>query len=215
MDILDNQPQNPVPSLRQRIKAASRGTHDKLDSDPISLELMSGQAKMTSYQEFLCRTYGFLQPIEELLFAENATKLAVPFWAPTERRTPNLIEDLKNCGITDEQIRSLPKLSDLPDISTRGHLMGAAYVIEGSAIGGLVLAKPVRKSLDLAPEQMSFFVSDEPRNIVRKFEQFADALDGFAFCECDESDAMDAALQTFEIIDRWFQTWKKPAFLAS
>lgn len=213
MDVLDNQPQNQVPSLRQRIKAASRGTHDKLDSDPISVELLSGHAKMASYQEFLCRTYGFLQPIEELLFAENVTKLAVPFWAPTERRTPKLIEDLQNCGITDEQIRSLPKLSELPDISTRGHLMGAAYVIEGSAMGGLVLAKPVRKSLVLAPNQMSFFVSDEPRNIVRKFEQFAEALDGFAFCDCDEKDALDAALQTFEIIDRWFQSWKTPAFL--
>ncbi len=93
--------------------------------------------------------------------------------------------------------------------------MGAAYVIEGSAMGGLVLAKPVRKSLVLAPNQMSFFVSDEPRNIVRKCEQFAEALDGFAFCDCDEKDALDAALQTFEIIDRWFQSWKTPAFLIS
>lgn len=174
---------------------------------------MSGKASMKAYKDFLCRTYGFLQPIEELLFSERVRTLAAPFWAPSERRTPKLVADLVNCGISEDQIRSLPVLTELPQITARGHLMGAAYVIEGSAMGGLVLAKPVRNALALMPNQLSFFLSDEPRSIVRKFEQFAEALDGFSFCECDERDAMDAALETFEIINRWFQNWNRPAFI--
>jgi heme oxygenase len=193
-------------SLRHRIKVATQSVHDKLDSDPAGLRLMSREATRADYAFFLARTLGFMRPIEALLFSKEVSSLALPFWKPTENRVERIESDLCTLGISQATIDALPTMAHVPSIKTVGHLMGVSYVIEGSMMGGLVMAKPVRKTLGLEPHAITFFLPCEPKGIIKKFESFAMALDSFAKCDCDEQDAMDAASETFTLIAEWFKT---------
>jgi heme oxygenase len=197
-------------SLRQRIKRATQSIHDKLDTDPAGLKLMSREAIRSDYAFFLARTLGFLKPIEVKLLSNEVATLALPYWRPTEIRSARIDSDLRSLGVSQGEIDSLPTIDRTPNIVTAGHLMGVSYVIEGSMMGGLVMAKPVRKTLGLDATSMSFFLPTEPREIVKKFESFADALDSFAKCKCDEKEAMEAATETFRLIESWFQNSLTP-----
>jgi heme oxygenase (biliverdin-IX-beta and delta-forming) len=199
-------------SLRQRIKRATQSIHDKLDTDPAGLKLMSPDANRSDYAFFLARTLGFLKPIEAKLLSSEVATLALPYWRSTEIRSPRIESDLRSLGVSQGEIDSLPTTERTPNIVTAGHLMGVSYVIEGSMMGGLVMAKPVRKTLELDPTSMSFFLPSEPKEIVKKFESFAEALDSFAKCDCDEKEAMEAATETFRLIESWFQGSSTPRF---
>ena len=197
-------------SLRQRIKLATQNLHDKLDTDPVGMKLMSKEATKADYAYFLARTMGFLKPIEAKLLSHGVATLALPYWKPTEIRTTRIESDLQSLRISRQEIETLPTMGRVPTILTAGHLMGVSYVIEGSMMGGLVMAKPVRKLLELDSSSMSFFLPTEPKEIVRKFESFADALDSFAKCECDENEALEAAIETFGLVESWFLTANTP-----
>lgn len=197
-------------SLRHRIKVATQSIHDKLDSDPAGLRLMSKEATRSDYAFFLARTLGFMRPIEALLFSKEVRSLALPYWKISENRVERIESDLRALGISQATIDALPTMAQGPNIKSVGHLMGVSYVIEGSMMGGLVMAKPVRKTLGLEPDAMSFFLPCEPKGIVKKFESFATALDSFATCDCEEQDAMDAATEIFTLIAEWFQSASTP-----
>ncbi len=199
-----------IQSLRSRIKALTRPIHDKLDGDPLGLKLMSPEATRADYVHFLARTLGFVRPIEDRLFSPAVQWLAGPFWAPHECHAARIESDLLALGVASGEIEGLPVMASTPEILTAGHLMGVAYVLEGSMMGGLVMAKPVRRTLDLEPNEMSFFMPSDPKSVVRRFEHFAEALDGFAKCECDERDAVEAATETFSLIHLWFQFGRTP-----
>lgn len=199
-----------VQSLRQRIKRATQSIHDILDSDPAGLKLMSKEATRSDYVFFLARTLGFLKPIEAKLFSSEVVTLALPYWRPLEIRSTRIESDLRSLGVSQLEIDSLPTIDSTPTIVTAGHLMGVCYVIEGSMMGGLVMAKPVRKTLALDATSMSFFLPTEPKEIVQKFETFATALDSFASCGCDEKDASEAATETFNLIASWFRSASNP-----
>jgi len=199
-----------IQSLRARIKALTRPIHDKLDSDPLGHKLMSPEATRADYAHFLARTLGFVRPIEGRLFSHAVQGLARPFWAPQERHAVRIESDLLALGVPSAEIDGLPVMASTPEILAAGHLMGVAYVLEGSMMGGLVMAKPVRRTLDLEPHEMSFFMPSDPKSIVRRFELFAEAFDGFAKCECDERDAIEAAMETFSLIHLWFQSGRTP-----
>jgi heme oxygenase (biliverdin-IX-beta and delta-forming) len=191
-------------SLRQRVKEATRPTHEKLDSDPLALRLMTAQASREDYIQFLSRTLGFMEPIEQLLSSDAVARLATKTWKYGAKRSSLIEADLAAQGLSARQIGTIPRMSPLPQIRTLGHFMGVSYVIEGSMMGGLVMAKPVAKHLGLDRSQMTFFLPIDPKSIVNQFEQFVKAFDDFANCECDEREAMESAHETFELIHAWF-----------
>lgn len=208
--LLDFQSAFECHGLRKRIKLSTQSIHDKLDTDPVGMKLMSKGATKADYAYFLARTMGFLKPIEATLFSDEVATLALPYWKPTEIRSTRIKSDLRSLGVSQGEIDSLPTIERTPLIVTAGHLMGVSYVIEGSMMGGLVMAKPVQKTLGLDPLLMTFFLPHEPRVIVKNFETFANALDSFAKCECDEKDALEAATETFRLIESWFLTANTP-----
>ena len=171
---------------------------------------MSPESTASDYVQFLSRTLGFIEPIEELLHSQSVAALTTPLWAPNAKRAPLIKQDLESMGMSLAEIAALPRMAKLPSVETTGQMMGVSYVIEGSMMGGLVLAKQVKKHLSLDESVMSFFLPEEPKSVAGRFEQFAHAFDGFARCSCEEEQALAAAHQTFELVYEWFNA-NRPA----
>lgn len=108
------------------------------------------------YAQLLRRLYDFHTAVE--------ARLTNPFWAmgwldlgialPTHRRAHLLSEDLHSLGaVPDEATVWLPGLDNI------GQALGCLYVVEGSSLGGRVLAPAFRAALGEVPT--GFFDSDE------------------------------------------------------
>ena len=190
-------------SLRARIHTLTKPVHDLLDSDPMSLRIMASDVTRSEYVAFLARTYGFMKPIEDQLLSPAVSALLDPVLGHRAPQSPAILVDLHALG-TDGSTEP-PTMRKFPVIETIGHAMGVSYLIQGSSMGGLVMAKSLSRHLGLTPANgLSFFLPAEPRKVVKRFQEFAARLDVFAECECDAQDAIDAADQTFRLIAAWF-----------
>nr|GFC70870.1 hypothetical protein [Tanacetum cinerariifolium] len=81
--------------------------------------------------------YGFLTPYEARLRQQNLG----PEWETDTRQRAHLILD--DLQLTASQVATCP---DMPPLGTWPQLLGAMYVVEGSTLGGQVIARQLAKS---------------------------------------------------------------------
>ncbi|WP_210517386.1 biliverdin-producing heme oxygenase [Hymenobacter terricola] len=124
------------PTLMQRLRADTRPYHDAVEQNPFNQALGAGTVTTALTARFLSRMYGFVQPYETQL-REQAGQFG-PAWQLDQRYRAHLIlEDLDQLGY----LAAPPLCPALPPLHTRPQLLGAMYVLEGSALGGQVIAR--------------------------------------------------------------------------
>lgn len=131
-------------------------------------------------------------------------------WAPPERaaffdprrKLPLLVSDLGQLGYREEAIAHLP-VCPLPPAATNSQMLGRWYVLEGSTLGGQLVAKMLGDRLSLRPGQCRFFLSygDEVGN---KWREFCGLLDTYSSPESNDA-VIEAADQTFQSLAAWMR----------
>lgn len=174
--------------LLARLRSDTASRHAELDG-LVGLALLRSRESYSSFlQASLRAVRGLEQQIEEKLGAEDFPAL----------RAALLGEDLAALGADarDSQPSGAPAIS-LPSLAAA---WGAAYVIEGSALGGQVLAGRVRTALgeDISTRYLSFRGSETGA----RWRWFLARLT--AFCErARDANAADeasgAAVQAFDL----------------
>jgi heme oxygenase len=172
--------------LLARLRSDTASRHAELDG-LVGLALLRSRESYSSFlQASLRAVRGLEQQIEEKLGAEDFPAL----------RAALLGEDLAALG-TDARD---PQPSDAPAISlpSLAAAWGAAYVVEGSALGGQVLAGRVRTALgeDISTRYLSFRGSETGA----RWRRFIGQLAALADCRGPSAadDASRAAVQTFD-----------------
>jgi heme oxygenase len=122
-------------SARFALRAATRFAHERVDAAFAGHNL----ADRADYRRFLAAHAAALVPIEEALTLAGARRL-VDEW-DNHRRAPLLLADLAILG-AEPVVRLEPA-----EIRQEPELAGALYVLEGSRLGGAVLAKRVPSAL--------------------------------------------------------------------
>lgn len=135
---------------------------------------------------FLCAQAAAVLPIERELDRAGVENV-VPDW-PSRRRSTALRADLDHLGF------DVPSTDPVPPIETRGRMLGAMYVLEGSRLGGSVLARVVSGSADAAVREATSFLAHEPGS--RLWTQFRLRLNE---ADVDRGELLAGAEQTFAI----------------
>lgn len=110
------------------------------------VRILDPDATDTTYARYLARMYGFHVPMEDL-FARDRVLTAAGFDPLGRRKRALLARDLDALGV---DARALPLCAALPSIVTAGDApgaIGAAYVIEGSTLGGAFILARMRARL--------------------------------------------------------------------
>ena len=168
----------PTEELLGRLRRETSELHREVEE---MTDLPGSISTRDGYVQLLGRLHGFHTAVE--------ARLADPSWAmgwldlgialPTHRRAHLLSEDLKSLG-------ALPKKAPvrLPGLDNIGQALGCLYVVEGSSLGGRVLAPAFRAALGDVPT--GFFDSDERMHphpwrsvmaALRKFDVIAGSAD--------------------------------------
>lgn len=90
--------------------------------------MAAGTIEREAYRSLLCRLYGFHQPFE----------LAARI---DQERTRWLEDDLAALGVDAAMLATLPRCAGFSAPISPEYLLGAPYVVEGSALGGRGLAR--------------------------------------------------------------------------
>jgi len=128
-------------SLLAQLRAATSALHGQLDA---ALGLQDERITRESYAAFLRGSLAALAPLEVQLRP----------WLPADEppRCDLLRSDLLALGVAAD----VPALPDVPPIDSPGAAWGARYVIEGSALGGVVLARAFDARLGLRGEAVRY-----------------------------------------------------------
>lgn len=147
-------------SLRSALRAQTSDCHAEVDEIFGRFDL----ADPASYKAFLS-AHARAVPAVELALEEAGIASLLPDW--TERRRRELLmEDLAALDVAP------PPLLSQPIFSNEAELWGAAYVLEGSKLGGAMLAKSVSPALP-----SSYLTPRGPKGGMKLFMDSLDAAD--------------------------------------
>ncbi len=166
---------------RARLRAATAADHDRLDGLFGRFDL--GDAG--DYGQFLAAHASAIGAVEAALDGAGMTRL-LPDW-PSRRRGALVLADLAALGVP--AVAALPP----PAIADDAAAWGAAYVVEGSRLGGALLARQVAAGLPA-----SYLAAPQPKGAWR---EFLVALDAAIVSEEQYVRATAGACATFDLFE--------------
>jgi heme oxygenase (biliverdin-IX-beta and delta-forming) len=165
-------------SARAFLRSSTAEAHERVDSSFSRFDLSDA----AGYGRFLRAQAAAFLPVEEVLDSAGAADL-IPDW-PQRRRADLLRADLAALSVT------LPEpFSPVLFIESKASMLGAAYVVEGSRLGGALLKRSVPAGL---PSQFL-----DGRQSAGSWRNFLKLLDQFLVRPNDLEAAAEAARQVF------------------
>ena len=197
-----------VNALRIRLRDATAQIHERLHGHAGLGAAASGAMTRDDYRLLLARLWGFHRAFEETL-DEAAHSLALDIVMADRARAPMLEADLTTLGLDARQIVQLPRCDHIFRPLNEAAFMGALYVVEGSTLGGVQIARALSGLFD-GPEGegRKFFLGYGERHSLM-WRGFLARLDAFAGDEACEMAAVDGAVRTFIDFEIWMDGWRQ------
>lgn len=186
-------------TLVEKLRRYTREAHESMER---RVDLPARLKSINAYRGLLERFYGFFRPLENGLRWTPGIFDVIP---DLEHRLRGdlLARDLAHVGLLGTDIQNLPRCRELPPMKTPASALGCLYVLEGSTLGGRIIAKQVRALGPRAYEACVFFLSNGD-DVGARWKQFGVMAETFAASHPDRTDEIcHAARQTFACLERW------------
>lgn len=175
----------------EQIRARTAGIHERLER---RLRLTRPPSSHSAYAAYLARMFGATRATELLARDVPALHRLLPDLPERSCKSAALLEDLRELGHPAAPLPLMP----LPTCTTSAGL-GLLYVMEGSTLGGAVVARALEAELGPLPTRYLRCYGESTgtmwRSMVQALEQFGQGAAG-------DQLARDAALM-FETVESW------------
>lgn len=196
--------------IRMALKEITDPVHQRLHGHEGLAAVASQTIGRDEYRILLARLYGFHRPFDAIM-EQAAQRFDCRLDIESRKRARSLELDLQSLGLDAGAIDRLATCTRLFRPATRGELMGALYVVEGSTLGGLQLARAL--SSLFGPEGIDgrrfFFGYGESHSAM--WQTFLNELDA---CDDDgvpEEEIFAGAIHTFGEFETWMNDWRDGA----
>jgi len=177
-----------------RLKRETAAEHAAIEE---ATGLMRPEATLGDYRHYLERSYGFYQVVERELQRHDAWDV-LGLDARERTKLPLIADDLEALGRAPEAV---PPCTSPPSLLGLAEVLGAAYVLEGSTLGGRVISRHLTAE----------FGSHVPRRFVNAYgaqtgdnwQAFRTALIRFTRSRAVEDRIVAGARETFRAFTRW------------
>ncbi len=183
----------------QRLRFETAADHLAVEG---ALPLMNVGLDRAKYAACLSRIYGVVAAWEERAAA------VAPDWMQTmlaaRRRAGLLQQDLEWFGVAGQDAGgpTLPEMNDLPS------LLGTMYVMEGSTLGGQLIARHVEAALDLSEGEGDAYFRGHGKDTGSMWKEFCEVLSN-RVPDSDGDAVVLSAKEMFAVFGAWVQG--KPA----
>ena len=196
-------------SLRARLRVATEPAHERLHHHPGFAAAASGAISREDYRDLLERLLGFHEAFEAA--CERSERAGVIDRGEEDRsRAPMLVADLTSLGLDRGDIARLPIREGLAAPRSEAEWLGGLYVIEGSTLGGLHIAralKPLFADGEDDEQGRRFFLGYAERHGAM-WRSFLERLERACASAEDADIAVEAALRTFDDFEAWMEDWR-------
>lgn len=182
-------------TLLERLKTQTRPAHDRIEQ---AVDIERRVASRLGYRTLLARFYGFhaaWEPKAEAIIAD-------PAFLEPRRKASLLIQDLEFLGLDATGIARLPRCAPLMPMASVAAAYGALYVVEGSTLGGTIIAKQVERSLGLTAEGGCRYFRSYGPDLGPMWKAFGRRLLELSSPGFDEA-VVASANRTFEVMRLW------------
>lgn len=189
----------PSQTPQQQIKAATQELHRSIETLPLMSLLMSEDIDLATYRQILKRLYRLHLATESHIYS------ALSYMKPAElqqgHRISYLEADLRELGVCNENRQdALSNKYWRDSICGPAQALGALYVLEGSRLGGKLIARQVQQKPELAVATRFFSASSD-----EKSGQWKSFLMHFNHC-LDSSEKLEqatrGAAETFQLFQQ-------------
>ncbi|GAO45554.1 biliverdin-producing heme oxygenase [Flavihumibacter petaseus] len=185
----------------QKLRAATSAAHETLENHPLSRELTRNRLSPHAYALYLSAMYGVMDNYEMEILPRLQYKSQ---YSPVSRKTAisSDLHQLNTAGIDLPPVLPFHLQADLTDLAIT---WGAAYVIEGSTLGGRVIIRQIEPLLRESGigDAMTFFTGYGAETGPR-WKAFLDALLAFADQPGNQERIIAGANSTFAAIFEHF-----------
>ncbi|MEZ0166153.1 heme oxygenase [Kineococcus sp. LSe6-4] len=122
-----------------RLRAATAAAHEDLDA---SLDVLDRPWDTARHRRWLELTWGLLAPLERAL-AEQARTDPGALDVVGRARAGLALQDLRALAVPEDEIAAVPECPDVPAVPDRAAALGVRYVLDGSTLGGRLIARTV------------------------------------------------------------------------
>ncbi len=176
-----------------KLRTATEELHREIEKENLARLIMSHKIELEEYKLLLLQNY----------VAYKITEAEIAGFLPDFKqvKSNHLEQDLKNFNI-DTTIE--PSLAEEFKINSRADAYGAAYVVEGSALGGMMISKELKNCGNLSGiKEQQFFNGD--RQNVNGWNRFLKELRNTEFSAEEETLAVEKAKETFNFFGKVFR----------
>lgn len=179
-----------------RLKEETRELHERVEKKNLAGRIMDHSIDLDTYKLLLMQNY--------IAYSKTETEIQqfLPHYQGIKHQ--QLKHDLKQLGISEMPVSK----NDIFECQSRAEALGAAYVVEGSALGGMVLARNISKCPGLESVSRHFFFNGDKGNL-QAWQAFKEELEGYTFTPDEEREAIEKARETFRffecIFDRQYE----------
>ena len=195
---------NLSPDLRARLRRATACAHERLHVHPGFAAAAAGNISLSDYRLLLSRLFGFHKAFEAVL----CERVDEDF---RERARSHLIAaDLQNLGLDRRAISRIALCDALQAPTSKAEGLGALYVLEGSTLGGVQIARALQPIVPGSDGRGRRFFLGYGERHGAMWRAFVERLERLAADPDDAAAAESAAVKTFEAFERWMSGWKAP-----
>ena len=183
-----------------RLREETRDLHDAVERD---LDWERRVATLADYRALLARWYGFHATFEPAAAMAFTGAAAEDFFGP-RRKLHLLRRDLVHLGLAAEEVDALPVCRPPVPMTTWAEALGAMYVLEGSTLGGQVIARHVERTLRLDPREggCAYYASYGCDGVGPMWRAFQGEVAAQSSPATDDA-LVRAARRTFERLRSW------------
>jgi heme oxygenase (biliverdin-IX-beta and delta-forming) len=195
---------------RDILRQATHAAHQRLHEEPHLATLVAGAADRCGLQDVYARLYGFYHPLEEYLQrSPHAEGCGLDLHE--RARSALLRVDLASLGVSEAEIDRLPLCGALPELTSPAALVGCVYVLDGSRLGGKVIARALAPLFpdDAAAGRCFFLWSGKATG--RLWRETCETIEQRGLEPGVLHDMIRSARATFTLLEQWLKEMSQSA----
>jgi len=183
----------------RELKLATQALHDLTERYAYASEIRSGILKVEQYHQLLLANLTIHRHLEA-----NITKSTIfPFFSDFFLARSQWLE--QDLAFFEKQATLDYSFSQLP-LQYPAQMIGLLYVVEGSMLGGKMIAKQLKRQTEFEEYQPFHFFEGKKEETKNRWKRFALIADQHIQTSEDQNVTNIAAIQTFKI---FLETYKK------
>ncbi len=192
----------PRAALSARLRAETRDMHDRIEANPRFSRLMAPDLSLKEYRTLIIGLFGHHAGAEAALALAPGLPEALKLPCRLTR-TAALAADLRALGMSEAAITALPRCAAYR-LDSAEAAWGALYVLEGSTLGGQLIARHLATILGLGPDRGAAGLVPHGARTGALWREFRELMDdGAAMGEIDADSVIAAARHAFVTLDDW------------